>query len=65
MDDKNENWWDKCKCGSGETPREVYDGFDIFMGRCCSKCGDHLLKGFRKDIFERYDCDEPIEPEDY
>ena len=43
---------------------EVYDGHGIYIGRTCSDvCKKKLLSGFRSDIMESYDCDEPIDPE--
>ena len=52
-----------CNCGSGEYREAIYDGYGIFLAYVCDKCRKEKLKGFRKDIFENYDCDEPIEPE--
>jgi len=53
-----------CPCGSGERCKAVYDGYDIFLFYSCSKCFVEKRRKYRADIFERYECDEPIE-EDY
>lgn len=53
----------ECTCGSGEWPEAQYDGYGIFMCYTCLKCYYKKMKGFRKDIRERYDTDEQIEPE--
>jgi len=55
----------KCQCGSGHVPYSIYDGYGIFIRKVCKECEDNLLKKYRKDIFENYDCDEPIDPYDY
>jgi hypothetical protein len=52
-----------CPCGSGEYPEPQYDGYGIFLCYTCPKCAAGRLKGYRADIFERYDADEPIEEE--
>jgi len=53
------------KCGRGSWDvEEEYDGHGIYMGRWCPKCRAKALAGFRSDIFDAYECDEPIEPED-
>jgi hypothetical protein len=41
-----------------------YDGHGIFLFYACEACAASALKHFRPDIMERYECDEPIEPED-
>jgi len=58
------NYLDNCPCGSGKSAEAVYDGYDIFMCYVCEDCRKRKLAQFRKDTFERYDTDEPIE-EDY
>lgn len=50
-----------CPCGSGQYPEAVHDGHGIFMCYACEHCEAEKLKGFRQDIFEAYECDEPIE----
>ena len=54
----------ECSCGSGEIPDALHDGYGIFLGYACSRCRREKLAGFRPDIFERYETDEPIEAED-
>ena len=53
-----------CPCGSGEPRRALYDGYGIFMTFACDKCEKEKVAKFRPDIFEQYDAEEPIEPED-
>ena len=55
----------ECPCGSGQWPNAEYDGHGIFMFYGCAKCRKKKLAGYRPDIKERYECDEPIEAEDY
>ncbi len=56
-----------CSCGSGEYPDPVSDARGIYIGRMCDQCREQRLSGFRQDVLENpnYECDEPIEPEDY
>ncbi len=54
----------ECNCGSGEYKYPEYDGYGIFLCYVCDECRDKKLKGYRKDIFERYETDEQIE-DDY
>ena len=54
-----------CRCGSGEYHYALYDGHNIFLCYVCSKCQDAKIRSYRPDIFERYQCNETIEPEDY
>lgn len=53
----------KCYCGSGLFPEPLFDGHGIFMCYACPKCEKKKIAGFRSDIFEQYDCDEPIDEE--
>jgi hypothetical protein len=53
-----------CGCNSGEERYECKDGHGIFLFFACSKCYDQKRSRYRDDIFERYQCDEPIEPEE-
>lgn len=57
----------ECPCGSGEEPELETDARSIPLGYMCSKCRKERLKGYRKEVLEdpNYECDEPIEPEDY
>jgi hypothetical protein len=52
-----------CSCGSKERPEALSDGHGIFMTYACSKCRQKKIAKFRPDIFEKYEADEPIEPE--
>jgi hypothetical protein len=56
-DDENE----KCSCGSGEFPYDIYDGYGIYLTKVCHRCEEKALSFYRRDIFEQYDCDEPID----
>jgi hypothetical protein len=49
----------ECRCGSGECRYPLYDGHGIFLTYACSSYEGEKLKGFRPDIFEQYDTDEP------
>ncbi len=53
-----------CPCGSGLPRHELKDGYGIFLTFACEKCEAEKMKGFRPDIMSRYECDEPIEPDD-
>lgn len=53
-----------CSCGSGEECEAVNDGYGIFLCYACPKCHKEKLKKFRPDIMERYQTDEPIEPDE-
>lgn len=44
---------------NNKTP--IYDGHGIFLTYVCPRCKTEKLSGFRADIFEAYDCDEPID----
>ena len=54
-----------CACGSGLEAEWEYDGYWIPLVKACDACRAEKLSHFRADIREAYDCDEPIEPEDY
>lgn len=51
----------KCTCESEKESWPVFDGHGIYLCRVCPDCEDDKLSRFRSDIFERYDCDEPID----
>ena len=53
-----------CNCGSGLPSEEMRDGHGIYLTRACEECRAEKLKEFRLDIFEPYETEEPIEPED-
>jgi len=38
-----------------------HDGYGIPLCRVCDKCFDQKMSRYRRDIKERYQCDEPIE----
>lgn len=50
-----------CSCGSGEPKYPLKDGHGIFLTYACDECRQEKLSGFRSDIMDRYECDEPIE----
>lgn len=50
-----------CACGSGEYREAQYDGYGIFLTYTCCKCHSGKMRGYRSDIHEAYDCDEPID----
>lgn len=52
-----------CPCGSGLPSRWVKDGHGIPLTRTCQACHDRKMKEFRPDIMEKYEADEPIDPE--
>lgn len=54
----------QCPCGSGQHPEALLDGYGIFLCYACDKCKAKKLRGYRPDIMERYECDEPID-DDY
>jgi hypothetical protein len=54
-----------CGCGSGQHPDWENDGYGIPLFLACPKCWDKQRKKYRVDVFERYECDEPIEPDEY
>ena len=51
----------QCPCGSGEYPEALYDGHGIFLCYACPKCKKKKVAGYRPDIFQHYECDEPID----
>lgn len=51
-----------CSCGSGEPRYPINDGHGIFLTMACSRCEEAQLAKYRPDVMERYDADEPIEP---
>ena len=52
----------KCRCEN--EGQWINDGHGIPLAVVCDSCEPQVLSGFRSDIMERYECDEPIEPED-
>lgn len=57
----------KCDCGSGLERKPEYDARGIFLVYTCEKCSDKKLRKYRPEVLTdpNYECDEPIEPEDY
>ena len=58
------DYLDHCPCGSAKPAEAVYDGYNIFMCYVCEDCRKRKLSKFRKDIFDQYDAEEPID-DDY
>ena len=56
-----------CGCGSRKPRYELIDARGIFCTFVCEDCEEQKKRKYRRDIFEdcTYECDEPIEPEDY
>jgi hypothetical protein len=52
-----------CDCGSGEDRYELKDGYGIFLTYACEKCEKRKLAGYRSNIMDRYDHDEPLDEE--
>jgi len=54
-----------CDCGSGEYSEWEYDARGIELCRCCDKCRNQRLAGFRPEVLTNpdYECDEDIEPD--
>jgi hypothetical protein len=55
----------QCPCGSGEYPQAQHDGYNIFLCYTCPRCHREKMSHYRHDIHDRYECDEPVESEDY
>jgi hypothetical protein len=53
----------KCRCEN--EGRWISDGYGIPLAVVCNSCEAQVLSGFRSDIMSRYECDEPIEPEEW
>jgi hypothetical protein len=58
---------DHCSCGSGREANAEFDARGIFLAYVCFKCRKEKLSRYRSDVLTNpcYECDEPIEPEDY
>lgn len=56
-----------CNCGSGQDSWWQYDARGIELCRTCPKCHKEKMSKYRQDVLVNpsYECDEPIEPEDY
>jgi hypothetical protein len=57
----------RCSCGSDLEQYELVDARGISCGMVCEKCEDEKKSHYRPEVFTNgnYECDEPIEPEDY
>ena len=57
----------RCGCGSGECATPEYDARGIYLCAACPACRDRKLAGYRPEVRTNpnYECDEPIEPEEY
>ena len=53
-----------CSCGSDYVPYWFNDGRGIPLFKGCPRCAKSKLKGYRSDIMDSYDADEPIDSED-
>jgi hypothetical protein len=51
----------QCDCGSDKERAPLYDGYGIFLCYACDACRDRKIRGYRHDIFERYQIEEPID----
>ena len=49
----------------GDIGEMQYDGYNIYLCTTCPVCHDAKMGQFRSDIGTQYECDEPIEPEEY
>lgn len=56
----NERLYNYCECGSGLPSEPIFDGYGIYLTKACNACEKEKLSRFRADIFDRYECDEPI-----
>jgi len=56
-----------CPCGSGLDSYWQNDARGIPLCRTCDKCHDEKMARYRPEVLNnsQYECDEPIEPEDY
>jgi hypothetical protein len=54
-----------CDCGSGQRAEPQHDGHGIFLCYACPACHARKMARYRPDINERYQAEEPIEPEEY
>lgn len=52
------------ECEPANAERQ-YDGYGIYLCTTCYLCHDAKMSQYRPDIQDHYECDEPIEPEDY
>ena len=50
-----------CSCGSDHAPYWFNDGHGIPLFKGCPRCAKNKLKGYRSDIMDSYQSDEPID----
>lgn len=57
----------ECNCGSGLNAYWESDARGIPLAKVCNKCRADKLRKFRPEVLtnSNYECDEPIEAEDY
>lgn len=57
----------ECNCGSGFESYWESDARGIPLAKVCDKCRKEKLSKFRPEVLtnSNYECDEPIEAEDY
>ena len=53
----------RCRCSNDGWG--IHDGYGIPLDIVCDACVDAVCDSYRPDIFEQYESDEPIEPEEY
>ena len=56
-----------CPCGSGLPSHWRFDARGIELCRTGSKCHQRRMAGYRPEVLtdSNYECDEPVEAEDY
>jgi hypothetical protein len=63
---KRDEAWRACLCGSGKPREAQYDARGIFLTYTCSRCEKEKLSHYRSDVLTDpgYWHDEPIEEDD-
>jgi hypothetical protein len=54
----------RCFCNSGQPTEAQFDGYGIFLCYTCERCHVMTMQRYRRDIMERYDACEQIEPDE-
>ena len=54
----------ECDCVAKGIGEPQYDGYGIFLCYTCTKCHNARMASYRRDIMERYETDEQIEPDE-
>lgn len=56
-----------CPCGSAEYPEDLYDARGIYCCKVCPECREAKEGRYRPEVLSNpdYECDEPIEPDEY